>query len=267
MVRETTLLLSVLCSVLSWVTVFCTANQRFVDAHAEEGIAVNEEFKVRDFFTSFVVLFLKAAGPVLFISLQLSTVKTAMEIWRMRAVGKLSSFPFVSLAVCGYFWALYGVMKDDLTIWVPNAAAIATGCFCMICYHRYALQKPTALYVGGLLSVAIATILAYRDDAHRIGMLGSVIAVMVSGSPLAVIRTVVLDKSTAALPFLTSFIAWLNNICWVCYGYFLAGDILIYGPNLVGLTLTTTQMGLFIVYGFSTAQVSTGEAKAVDYKV
>jgi solute carrier family 50 protein (sugar transporter) len=70
-----------------------------------------------------------------------------------------------------------------------------------------------------------------------------------TASPLAVVRTVIKDKSTASLPFFTSLVIWFNTTSWLFYGYLVANDVLIWGPNVLGFGLASLQMCLFSVYG------------------
>ncbi|RYY86187.1 hypothetical protein EON63_06140 [archaeon] len=44
------------------------------------------------------------------------------------------------------------------------------------------------------------------------------------GSPLATLKTVMRDQSTAALPFGVSLMTWGNALCWSLYGLILAQD-------------------------------------------
>ena len=82
-----------------------------------------------------------------------------------------------------------------------------------------------------------------------LGSIGSALAVATSGSPLAVIRTVIRDETTDAMPFKTSFFFFLNAISWLCYGLFVSNDIMVYGPNALGLVLASVQMAMYIKYG------------------
>lgn len=76
------------------------------------------------------------------------------------------------------------------------------------------------------------------------------ISVVVSGSPLAALGTVIRDKSTAALPFKTCLVMWLSSACWLGYGALVAGDPKIYIPNSLGFALASSQMLLFVIFGF-----------------
>lgn len=196
---------------------------------------------------------LRTAGPCLFIALQAACVSVAFDIVKMKSVKKLSCVPFASLLACGFYWSLYGWLQHDLTILVPNVISIGTGFYCMWVYYTHALVKPDVLYYSLGLFLALGACLGLFGLASAIGMIGCIMSVVMSGSPLAVIKTVIKEQTTASLPFPTSFVAWLNSCSWVAYGYFIAHDPMILMPNSLGLLLTTLQMSLFIVYGVTTA--------------
>jgi hypothetical protein len=176
----------------------------------------------------------------------------------MKSVKKLSSVPFASLMANGVLWTSYGWLKADNTIFVPNAISIGTAAFCMIVYYQYALIKPVQIYGITAIVCMLGVVLASNGDAQIIGLMGCALSVMMSGSPLAVINTVLKEKSTAALPFWTSLVTWLNTFSWVLYGWIVAHDSMILLPNLLGLLLASLQMALFAIYGVATAKTDGG---------
>lgn len=214
-----------------------------------------------------LTVILQTAGPCLFLALQVSCILVANEIFRMKTVKKLSSVPFVSLLACGFYWSLYGWLKSDLTIFIPNAVSIGTGSYCMWVYYVHSSLKPDVLYISLAVFILFGSCLGLLGMSSAIGCVGCIMSVLMSGSPLAVVRTVIKEQNTASLPFSTSFVAWLNSCSWVAYGYFIAHDPMILMPNSLGLLLTTIQMSLFLVYGFSSLAPSgsfTGEASDID---
>lgn len=129
-------------------------------------------------------------------------------------------------------------------------AGVLSGAFCTSAYHRYTTKAPISLYLVSLAIISFSSICAVAGNYNLLGSLGCVLAVILMGSPLATVRTVIKDKSTAALPFATSMSGWLNALAWSSYGWIVAKDAMIYGPNLVGFTLATFQLMLFVIYGF-----------------
>lgn len=203
-------------------------------------------------YTSFWGIFvtgLQFAGPIFFLSLQCSSVMTAIEITKTKSCGLLSPLPFVSLFTNSFVWSLYGLLKMDGTVFVPNSCGVVASLYCILTFHKHAVVKPNKLYIVSLVVSSLALCLASTGKCPLIGILGCILSVLLSGSPLAVMQTVIKDKSTLALPFTTSFVIWLNSISWLLYGSLVAHDILIYGPNILGFILASIQMSLFAIYG------------------
>ena len=164
------------------------------------------------------------AGPAFFLSFQGSAIKTALQIVADKSVGPLSAFPFVSLLTNCVIWSYYGLLKSDMTVLVPNALGVLTGAGCVVGYHRFAKQKPISMYAVSAALIAFSSLLAFQGNYQLLGSLGCVVAVILTGSPLVTLRTVIKDKSTAALPLFTSTAGWLNSCSWSLYGFLVAND-------------------------------------------
>jgi len=181
--------------------------------------------------------------------MQGGSVLTARGILEDKSVGQLSPLPFVSLLTNCIIWSFYGLLRKDSTVLVPNAIGIVSGLGCVLAYQKHATSFPTTLYAGASLIVLVSTLLAFVGNYNLIGSIGCGLAVVVMGSPLATLKTVIQSRSTAALPFPTSFMGFCNSLSWSAYGLLVANDVMIYGPNLVGLFLSSIQMLLFAVFG------------------
>jgi len=193
---------------------------------------------------------LSIAGPAFFIFLQISCINTANDIYKKKTVGKLSPIPFGSLFVNCLLWTAYGLLKNDKAVYVPNGSGFFVSIYCLYIYHVNVASKPWNMYAVVVAISLICLVLAYKNEVQTIGLIGCVLSIILSGSPLAVIKTVISEQSTAALPFYTSLITWLNNLSWTSYGYLIAHDPLIYYPNILGLSLASLQLLLFVKYGF-----------------
>ena len=171
-----------------------------------------------------VVRGLRIAGPAFFLSFQGSAIKTALQIIADKSVGPLSAFPFVSLLTNCVIWTYYGLLRSDMTVLVPNALGILTGAGCILGYHKYAVQKPSSMYAVAAALIAFASVLAFQGNHKLLGSLGCILAVILTGSPLVTLQTVIKEKSTAALPLFTSTAGWLNSCSWSLYGLLVAHD-------------------------------------------
>jgi solute carrier family 50 protein (sugar transporter) len=168
---------------------------------------------------------LKSAGPAFFMGMQATSVQTAMGIMAKKSVGQLAPLPFVSLLTNCVIWTYYGILKSDKTVLIPNFFGVLAGAFCVQAFHRNKGSTSLKnLYLGAGTLIAASTALAATGNAAMLGYLGCAISVVMMGSPLAVMGTVIKTKSTAALPFATSAVGWVNTLSWTSYGALIAKD-------------------------------------------
>ena len=193
---------------------------------------------------------LKIFGPFFFIALQCASVLVALDVWKARSTSNLSPIPFLSQLVNCVVWGIYGLLRHDVTIFWPNFVGFWAGLFAVLVFHRFCKKKPVFYYGIFCLPFLICIEFARENNDFKVGVLGCTLAVIVSGAPLATIKTVFREKSTAALPLLPSIFTWMNAFCWFLYGYLIVDDIMIYGPNSMGLLLASIQMALYVIYGF-----------------
>ena len=131
----------------------------------------------------------------------------------------------------------------------PSYVGVLSGLICVVGYHRYAPTKPMKLYAAAAAIIALSSSWAMAGKFQLLGYLGCCLAVILVGSPLITLATVIKDKSTASLPILMSLSAFLNSASWSAYGLLVAGDPMIYGPNLIGFVLASIQMSLYLAFG------------------
>lgn len=160
----------------------------------------------------------------------------------------------MSLALNCTIWSTYGAMVQDMTVFAPNFTGLLCGLYYTQQYHKFADdgQKPMALYgisaatIAGVAGVVLT--LPFDTAAHYVGLTGCTVAVILMASPLAALKTIIKEKSTASMPFLTSVAVFFNAAAWSSYGYFVAHNPLIWGPNVLGLGAATAQLALFAIY-------------------
>jgi hypothetical protein len=128
-----------------------------------------------------------------------------------------------------------------------------------------------------IVTLALAVMRPFDTAANPIrsyemcGQIGVISSVLLSVGPGATILKVLKSGDTSTMPFYQSLLAWLNNIGWTSYGWFVSRDPLAWGPNLLGkftgnlslmhgrvltrclcvpgLFFTTCQMLAFAMYG------------------
>jgi solute carrier family 50 protein (sugar transporter) len=149
-----------------------------------------------------------------------------MKILREKTTGQLSLLPFISLFTNCVIWTWYGYLLQDSTIMLPNASGLVVGLIYTSIFLRHAASNQTPMLLGSAAICGAVTAGALMMPAAQvapyIGYLGDVVAVVLMASPLAVVRTVLKEKSTRAMPFGTSVATFFNAICWSGYGKRLA---------------------------------------------
>ncbi len=124
--------------------------------------------------------------------------------------GALSPLPFVSLLANCTVWSLYGALVGDPTVLVPNLSGALFGAYYTREFLKYSPTTPLAVLAAGAgvvaASVGAAATMSAASAAPLIGYLGCTLAVVLMASPLAVMATVIRERSTAAMPFATSLV-------------------------------------------------------------
>lgn len=179
------------------------------------------------------VALLKLAGPTFTIGMQLSNIKTAMQILKVNSVGSLSPLPFLSLTTNGAAWTLYGLLRDDPTLIIPNLLGFFAGMGCALAYYQILTKEKSenrrvkmnnTLYAIST-SLLMTLLLVYRSGNEKmLGAIGCVLSVVLMAAPLSTLQIVLREKCTAALPFSISFTGWCNALSWTLYGLLITQD-------------------------------------------
>ncbi|CAN0919962.1 Bidirectional sugar transporter SWEET17 [Linum grandiflorum] len=151
--------------------------------------------------------------------------------WRIIKKGSTEEFeslPYICTLLNASLWTYYGSIK-------PGAYLVATvngfGILVEIvyvalflCYAPTKMKAKTGAMVGvlnvGFLGAAVvATWVALEGEAriNAIGFLSSALNIVMYGSPLAAMKTVITTKSVEYMPFFLSFFLFLNGGIWTVY--------------------------------------------------
>lgn len=197
----------------------------------------------------------KVTGVSLFCSLQLTQIQTALTILKAKSCKSLSIIPFIAMYTNCYVWYLYGISKNDLLLIYPNFSGIIAGLFSAISYQYVSISKDKKPFSTNILpilsSCSIITIVSYlfnTSNYHYIGLIGCIMSIILSGSPLAVMKKVIEEKNSSSIVFSSSIIMFINSFCWFLYGLFIKPDLNISIPNAIGFVLASIQMSLFLLY-------------------
>ena len=212
-------------------------------------------------FAVFGIL-LRICGPVCFMFVQYSMFKTALLIRKQQSIGEFSVIPFLSLFSNASVWAMYGFIKCDKTILIPNTTGLFVGLYCTMVFHTHidGKDEPHHLYLISFLVIMVSFFLAGQGDVENLGCIGVVMSVLLMGSPLSTVYKVLQEKSTASMPFGTSLFNFCNALSWTLFGYLIDHDALLYVSSGIGLILCSLQLTLFFIYGLP----PTGESHAAN---
>lgn len=149
---------------------------------------------------------------------------------------------------------MYGVLTGDQTILVANVAGTIAGVLYTGIFARYTHISMMKYYLGsvGIMGPLLSSpywIGGTENAIQLLGSFGCASAIILMASPLAVVNTVIKNKSVDAMPFAVSLAMTLNGACWGTYGWVVAGDVYIYLPNGFGFLAGLIQLGLHAKYG------------------
>uniref|UniRef100_A0A2N9EMR1 Bidirectional sugar transporter SWEET n=1 Tax=Fagus sylvatica TaxID=28930 RepID=A0A2N9EMR1_FAGSY len=127
--------------------------------------------------------------------------------------------------------------------------------FNCLLYTWYGLpvMKVAMIVIPGLIVFSITALIStfvFHDHHHRkifVGSVGLLVSVSMYGSPLVVVKQVILTKSVEFMPFYLSLFSFLASSFWMAYGL-LSHDLFLAAPNLLGSPLGFFQLLLYCKY-------------------
>ncbi|KAJ4834089.1 Bidirectional sugar transporter sweet17 [Turnera subulata] len=202
--------------------------------------------------------FVGVIGNVISVLMFLSPVGTFWRIVKNRSTEDFESLPYICTLLNASLWTYYGIIKPGAyLVATVNSFGIVVEIVYVTLFLVYAPAKmrgKTAILVGildvGFLVAAIlVTWLALEGDVRidAIGFLCSGLNIIMYGSPLAAMKTVVTSKSVEYMPFFLSFFLFLNGGIWLFYAI-LTSDYYLGVPNGTGFLLGTIQLVLYAIY-------------------
>ncbi|KAA3481065.1 bidirectional sugar transporter SWEET17-like [Gossypium australe] len=197
-------------------------------------------------------------GNVISVLVFLSPVGTFWRIAKNGSTEDFESLPYVCTLLSSSLWTYYGITKPGAyLVATVNGFGILAEAVYVVLFLIYAPRKmrvKTGILVGilnvGFLAAAIlATHLALEGDTRidAIGFMCAGLNIIMYGSPLAAMKTVVKSKSVEYMPFFLSFFLFLNGGIWAFYAL-LEHDIFLGVPNGIGFLLGTVQLILYAIY-------------------
>ncbi|GAY57467.1 hypothetical protein WN944_007615 [Citrus x changshan-huyou] len=188
----------------------------------------------------------------------LSPAKTFWHIVQRRSTEEFESIPYISKLLNAYFWVWYGIVKpNSVLVASVNGFGAALEIIYVIIFLIFAppmMRGRTAVLAGVCdvvfpgTTVLVTQIFFDRDVQIKVsGFLSLCFSMVAYSSPLSAMKTVVVTKSVEYMPFLLSFILFINGAVWTVYAV-LTKDLFIGIPNGSGFILGTAQLVLYAMY-------------------
>jgi solute carrier family 50 protein (sugar transporter) len=183
-----------------------------------------------------------------------TTVRYAVS---KNTVGELNPIPLAIMAVSSLCWLAYGFSIRDPYVTLSNVP----GCIGSIWYVLAILPllkdqklKMTQSLVVGLSAITInlwtflsLTKKPIAEISSALGLYASLLFIILSGSPLSTIKTVVQTKNSSSILTQLTFAQVTNTALWSAYGLAIR-DKFVWGPNVTGLGFGLVQLVLKILF-------------------
>ncbi|CAD5328061.1 unnamed protein product [Arabidopsis thaliana] len=185
-------------------------------------------------------------GNVISVLVFLSPVETFWKIVKRRSTEEYKSLPYICTLLGSSLWTYYGIVT-------PGEYLVSTvngfGALVETIYLKTVVVV-AMLNVFFPIAAIVATRSAFEDEKMRsqsIGFISAGLNIIMYGSPLSAMKTVVTTKSVKYMPFWLSFFLFLNGAIWAVYAL-LQHDVFLLVPNGVGFVFGTMQLILYGIY-------------------
>ena len=173
------------------------------------------------------------------------------------SLGNLNPIPLAIMAVSSICWLMYGLFIRDPYVTlsnVPGAVASIWYVTAVLPLLKDSQLKNTQTLVVALSALTI-TLWTYLSLAKKsilqvrsaLGLFASALFIVLSGSPLSTIKTVLATRNSGSILAPLTFAQVTNTALWSAYGLAIK-DVFVYGPNLTGLGFGIIQLFLKIMF-------------------
>lgn len=197
-----------------------------------------------------------ATGLFLF----LAPTITFKRILKNKTTEQFSGVPYTMTLLNCLLSAWYGLPfiseNNTLMTVINGTGAVIEGVYVII-FLIYAPKKADKAKLLGLLTfvlsafstVALVSLFALHGNPRRYfcGFAAAIFSVIMYGSPLSIMRTVIRTKSVEFMPFFLSLFVFLCGTSWFIFGL-LGNDPFVYVCNGFGSLLGALQLILYAIY-------------------
>lgn len=182
-------------------------------------------------------------------------IPVCLKIRQQGSTKNVTFFPFLTTCLSSILWTKYGILTDDMAVYVVGILGTVWQSIYLLFYYFYTRKKKLLslrLLMAFLGVCAILTYIKYYSGDHdtavyHLGYVASGFSIAVYGSPLISVTNVIKYKSTEFMTFSMCLATFVVSFLWTIYGL-LEGDNFILVPNGIGVVLGSMQLFLFILY-------------------
>ncbi|KAG7363308.1 sugar efflux transporter [Nitzschia inconspicua] len=209
------------------------------------------------------------SAPAASMVLLLAPMLTIKQVVSSKSVGNLPLLPYSSMVANCFLWTAYGILLQQSKLWATNGIGLILGLIYFLQFIKFSPPKaPTlpgsirqhaqavSVIVFGTFGWCAKCYLTSQkvsswpaQAAKLVGNAAVVLCLVMFASPLSALKTVLKTKSAKSIPLPFTLATVLNCFLWAVAGLKDFHDFNVYFPNLVGLGLGLTQVGLKLVYG------------------
>ncbi|KAJ0979785.1 hypothetical protein J5N97_015259 [Dioscorea zingiberensis] len=206
-----------------------------------------------------LLFFIGVIGNIISVFMFASPIKTFWRIVKNQSTEDFEPTPYVVTLLGSSLWVYYGLTKPDgLLVATVNTVGILletiyVSLFLLFSSSSSIRMKTAMLVIGldigffGLVVLATQTLMNGSLRLSIIGIICACLNILMYGSPLAIMKTVINTRSVEYMPFFLSFFLFLNGGVWALYAI-LDHDIFLGIPNGIGFLLGTFQIILYMIY-------------------
>ncbi|XP_058186158.1 bidirectional sugar transporter SWEET1-like [Rhododendron vialii] len=197
-----------------------------------------------------------ATGLLLF----LAPLITFKRIVMNKSTEQFSGIPYVMTLLNCLLSSWYGlpfISPNNMLVSTINGTGAVIEAIYVLIFVIYAPKKEKGKILGLLTfvlsvfaSVALISMLALQTKNNKkifCGFAASIFSIIMYGSPLSIMRTVIKTKSVEYMPFFLSLFVFLCGTSWFIFGL-LGKDPFVAVPNGFGSGLGAIQLILYAIY-------------------
>ncbi|KAF3947678.1 hypothetical protein CMV_026218, partial [Castanea mollissima] len=189
----------------------------------------------------------------------LAPLITFWRIIKSKSTEQFSGIPYVMTLLNCLLSAWYGiplVSKNNLLVSTINGTGAGIEIIYVLIFIVYAPKKERTKILGlfafvltFFAAVVLISLLALHGNARKLfcGFAAAVFSIIMYGSPLSIMRTVIRTKSVEFMPFFLSLFCFLCGTSWFIFGL-IGMDPFVYVNNGFGSFLGALQLILYFIY-------------------